>query len=85
VVEEVRKYTEEQRGADVAIEAVGLPEVWEETLLMVRKGGRVILFGGCETGTKVSLDTSLIHLFSNKLERSFPPYPWTGQKGPKFA
>ncbi len=75
VVEEVRKYTEEQRGADVAIEAVGLPEVWEETLLMVRKGGRVILFGGCETGTKVSLDTSLIHYSQINLKGVFHHTP----------
>ena len=60
-VEEVRKYTEDKRGVDVAIEAVGLPEVWEQTISMVRKGGTVNLFGGCKRGTKVSIDTSLIH------------------------
>ncbi|MCG2820584.1 MAG: zinc-binding dehydrogenase, partial [Candidatus Atribacteria bacterium] len=60
-VEEVKKFTEDKRGADVAIEAVGLPEVWEQTISMVRKGGTVNLFGGCERGTKVSIDTSLIH------------------------
>lgn len=60
-VKEVRKFTEDERGVDVAIEAVGLPEVWEQTILMVRKGGTVNLFGGCERGTKISIDTSLIH------------------------
>ena len=60
-VEEVKEFTENKRGADVAIEAVGLPEVWEQTILMVRKGGTVNLFGGCKRGTKVSIDTSLIH------------------------
>jgi L-iditol 2-dehydrogenase len=60
-VEEVKKLTEDKRGADVAIEAVGLPEVWEQTISMVRKGGIVNLFGGCKRGTKVSIDTSLIH------------------------
>ena len=60
-VEEVRKLTEDKRGADIAIEAVGLPEVWEQTISMVRKGGTVNLFGGCKRGTKVSIDTSLIH------------------------
>jgi L-iditol 2-dehydrogenase len=28
---------------------------------MARKGGTVNLFGGCKRGTKVSIDTSLIH------------------------
>ncbi|GAG97285.1 unnamed protein product [marine sediment metagenome] len=57
----MRKFTEDKRGADVAIEAIGLPEVWEQTISMVRKGGTVNLFGGCKRGTKVSIDTSLIH------------------------
>lgn len=60
-VEEMKKFTEDERGADVAIEAVGLPEVWEQTIAMVRKGGLVNLFGGCESGTKISIDTKLIH------------------------
>jgi len=60
-VEEVKKLTEDKRGTDAAIEAVGLPEVWEQTISMVRKGGTVNLFGGCKRGTKISIDTSLIH------------------------
>ena len=60
-VEEVKKLTEDKRGADIAIEAVGLSDVWEQTISMVRKGGTVNLFGGCKRGTKVSIDTSLIH------------------------
>ncbi len=60
-VKEVRKFTEDERGADVAIEAVGLPKVWEQTIDMVRKGGTVNLFGGCRRGTKISIDTSLLH------------------------
>ena len=60
-VEEVKKYTEGERGADVVIEAVGLPEVWEQAILMVRKGGVINLFGGCESGAKISIDTNLIH------------------------
>lgn len=60
-VEEVKKITEGGRGADVIIEAVGLPEVWEQSISMVRKGGTVNLFGGCARGTKISIDTSLIH------------------------
>ncbi|MFO7898450.1 MAG: alcohol dehydrogenase catalytic domain-containing protein [Planctomycetota bacterium] len=49
------------RGADVAIEAVGLPETWESTIRMVRKGGAANLFGGCAAGTSIRVDTALVH------------------------
>ena len=38
----VRALTAGGRGVDVAIEAVGRPEVWEATVAMVRKGGQAI-------------------------------------------
>lgn len=75
VVEEVKEYTEDKRGADVAIEAVGLPQVWEQTISMVRKGGTVNLFGGCKTGTKVSIDTSLIHYSQINIRGTFHHTP----------
>ena len=49
------------RGADVVIEAVGQPDTWELATQLVRKGGLINFFGGCPTGTKVGLDTSLLH------------------------
>ncbi|MGH9584045.1 MAG: zinc-binding dehydrogenase, partial [Bryobacteraceae bacterium] len=49
------------RGADVVIEAIGKPEIWELALQLARKGGVVNFFGGCPAGTKVGLDTSLLH------------------------
>lgn len=57
----VRSLTENGRGADVAIEAVGLPAVWQDTVAMVRKGGIANLFGGCVSGSTITIDTSLIH------------------------
>jgi len=48
-------------GADVVIEAVGLPETWENTIRMTRKGGTALLFGGCPSGTSVSVDTGELH------------------------
>ena len=57
----VRALTPESRGADVAIEAVGLPEVWEKTVRMVRPGGTVNLFGGAKSGTSFAVDTGLLH------------------------
>jgi L-iditol 2-dehydrogenase len=60
-VEAVRALTPEGRGVDIAIEAVGLPEVWEKTVRMTRKGGTILLFGGSKSGTSISIDTVLLH------------------------
>jgi L-iditol 2-dehydrogenase len=49
------------RGADVVVEAIGHPKVWELATQLVRKGGTINFFGGCPTGTKLELDTSLLH------------------------
>jgi len=48
-------------GADVGIEAVGLPETWENAIGMIRKGGTALLFGGCPSGTSASVDTGKLH------------------------
>jgi len=57
----VRRRTAGHRGADGVIEAVGKPETWSLSAAMVRKGGRVCLFGGCAAGAKVELETHRIH------------------------
>ncbi len=41
-------------GADVAIEAIGLPATWEQALKLARKGGTVLEFGGCPLEQKSS-------------------------------
>jgi L-iditol 2-dehydrogenase len=51
----------DDRGADQVIECTGRPAVWEETVPMVRKGGRILFFGGCPSGTSVRLDTGRLH------------------------
>lgn len=60
-VEAVKALTQDKRGVDVAIEAVGIPEVWESAIEMVRKGGVVNLFGGCADGTCITVDTKRLH------------------------
>ena len=57
----VRSHTDEQRGADVVIEAVGSPETWALAARIARHGGLVNFFGGCPSGTEVSLDTRSVH------------------------
>lgn len=49
------------RGADVGIEAVGLPEVWEQCVHTLRPGGTAILFGGPPKGTTFAVDTVDMH------------------------
>jgi len=60
VVERVQQLTNGY-GADVVIEAIGLPVTWEQALKLVRKGGSVLEFGGCPPGTEIKMDTELLH------------------------
>lgn len=48
-------------GADVVVEAIGLPGTWEQALKMVCKGGTVLEFGGCLPETEIRVDTELLH------------------------
>ncbi len=63
------------RGADVVIEAVGHPDAWELATQLVRKGGVINFFGGCPTGTKVGLDTALLHYSEITCKASFHHTP----------
>ncbi|MEE8302425.1 MAG: alcohol dehydrogenase catalytic domain-containing protein [Candidatus Tectomicrobia bacterium] len=74
--EAVRDLTDGRRGVDVAIEAVGRPEVWEATVGMVRKGGQAIFYGGCANGTTVSLDTHALHYDQLNLQGVFHNTPY---------
>lgn len=49
------------RGADVTIDATGRPEVWEQAIDAVGRGGTVVLFGGCAPGSSVRVDTRRAH------------------------
>ena len=60
VVDEIRELTG-GRGADVAVDATGRPEVWEQAIASVGRGGSVVFFGGCAPGTTVQLDTRRAH------------------------
>lgn len=63
------------RGADVVIEAVGLPEVWQLAIKLLRRGGVVNFFGGCPDGTNLSLDTNLLHYSELTCKASFHHTP----------
>ncbi len=49
------------RGADVVVECTGQVAVWELAPRLARRGGQVVLFGGCPTGTSVRFDTARLH------------------------
>lgn len=69
---------------DVVIEAVGNPTVWEASVRLVRKGGTVNFFGGCPSGTTVTLDTTLIHYSDLTLLASFHHTPRTIRRALEF-
>ncbi|HZQ07808.1 MAG TPA: zinc-binding dehydrogenase [Anaerolineae bacterium] len=70
-VQAVRSLTENGAGVDIAIEAVGLPKAWEQALYMIRRGGLVTFFGGCEKGATVTLDTEFIHYEEARMQGVF--------------
>jgi L-iditol 2-dehydrogenase len=49
------------RGPEVTVDATGRPEVWEQAIDGVGRGGTVVLFGGCAPGTSVRVDTRRAH------------------------
>jgi L-iditol 2-dehydrogenase len=64
-------------GADIVIEAVGKPETWNWSVEMLRRGGTVNFFGGPPNGTKVELDTNLLHYSEITCKASFHHTPST--------
>ncbi|MCI0534829.1 MAG: zinc-binding dehydrogenase [Verrucomicrobiales bacterium] len=69
---------------DVVVEAVGKPQLWEAAVRLVRKGGVVNFFGGCPSGTNVSLDTGLLHYSNLTLLASFHHTPRTIRRALEF-
>lgn len=73
---EVKALTE-QRGVDVVIESVGIVETWSTAIKMARKGGTVVLFGGCPSGTNITFDTKSLHYDELTLKGVFHHTPKT--------
>lgn len=57
----IRAATNDGAGADVCIDCTGHPAVWSDTMESLRPGGLALLFGGCAPGTRVAMDTHLVH------------------------
>jgi L-iditol 2-dehydrogenase len=73
----IRELTTHGQGVELAIEAVGRPELWELAVALTRKGGNAILFGGCEPGTSVTLATKALHYGERRLIGVFHHTPHT--------
>lgn len=62
-------------GADVVIEATGVPAVWEMAIACARPGGTVNLFGGCPRDTTITVNTEQLHYSELTLKGVFHNTP----------
>ena len=72
--ERVHAYTR-GRGADLVIECTGQLDVWEAAPTLARRGGHVVLFGGCPPGTRVRFDTQRFHYDQLRISSPFHHTP----------
>jgi len=79
-----KEFSAENKGLDVAIECVGLPEIWEQIFDCVRPGGTVHFFGGCKSGSKVTFDTTKMHYGDIKMMSVFHHTPFYFRKALKY-
>ena len=62
-------------GADIVIEATGVPEVWEAAIACGRPGSTINLFGGCPKDTSITVNTELLHYSELTLKGVFHNTP----------
>lgn len=80
LAELLRQRSPDGRGADVVIEAVGLPETSEAAVRSVRKGGVVQLFGGCPADSKIGIDSQRLHYQELTIKSTFHHTPESVRK-----
>ena len=71
-------------GADVVIEATGVPAVWELAIACTRPGGTVNLFGGCPRDTTITVNTEQLHYSELTLKGVFHNTPQYVRAALKF-
>jgi L-iditol 2-dehydrogenase len=62
-------------GADVVIEATGVPSVWEQAIDCGRPGSVINLFGGCPKDTSITVSTERLHYSELTLKGVFHNTP----------
>lgn len=70
----VREFTD-NLGADIVVEATGVPRVWETAIACARPGATVNLFGGCPRDTTISVNTEQLHYSELTLKGVFHNTP----------
>ncbi len=63
-------------GADIVVEATGVPSVWEMAIACARPGATVNLFGGCPRNTNITVDTEQLHYSELTLKGVFHNTPF---------
>ena len=69
------KQLTENFGADVVIEATGIPSAWEMAIACARPGATVNLFGGCPSSTTITVNTEQLHYSELTLKGVFHNTP----------
>jgi L-iditol 2-dehydrogenase len=62
-------------GADVVVEATGVPSVWESAIACGRPGATINLFGGCPRDTTITVNTEQLHYSELTLKGVFHNTP----------
>jgi L-iditol 2-dehydrogenase len=62
-------------GADVVVEATGVPSVWESAIACGRPGATINLFGGCPRDTMITVNTEQLHYSELTLKGVFHNTP----------
>jgi L-iditol 2-dehydrogenase len=70
-LQEILNKATDALGVDLVIECTGQQQVWEKSVAYVRRGGTVVLFGGCPSGTQVTYDAHRLHYDELTLLGSF--------------
>ncbi len=58
-------------GVDSVFECTGQPDIWEASVGYARRGGTVVLFGGCRSGATVTYDAARLHYDEIALRGTF--------------
>lgn len=60
-----------EEGACTVVECVGRASAWSQAMRWARKGGEVLFYGGCPSGTQVPMDAGRVHYDALSLKGAF--------------
>nr|WP_238717820.1 alcohol dehydrogenase catalytic domain-containing protein [Petrachloros mirabilis] len=80
-IPDIVKDLSEGFGADIVVEATGVPSVWETAITCARPGATVNLFGGCPRDTTITVNTEQLHYSELTLKGVFHNTPTYVRQG----